>query len=114
MVVCSVPHHMRKLWNTCSSCVLLAELAGKKLGIFWPIVGNRLDLMHRSKESCLEPMFMEVFIFGAWGIWKERNNKYFRGVPPSVHSWTLRFKEDFDLLRHRSKTEFGPFITHLV
>lgn len=85
-----------------------------KLGIDWPVEGNRLDMMHRGKESWLEPMFMEVFSVGAWGIWKERNNKHFRGIPPSVHSWTLRFKEDFDLLRHRSKTELGPFITHLV
>lgn len=59
-------------------------------------------------------MFMEVFIVAAWGLWKERNNKHFRGIVPSVDSWTQRFKSDFELLKYRSKESLEPFILHLV
>ena len=51
---------------------------------------------------------------GAWSLWKERNNKNFRGVAPSLDSWLQRFKTDFDLVRHRNKEDLGPFITDFL
>jgi hypothetical protein len=32
------------------------------------------------------PFFMEVFMIGAWIIWKERNNFIFSHKPPSLAS----------------------------
>ena len=59
-------------------------------------------------------MFMEVFAVAAWGIWKERNDKHFRGIQPTFESWEARFKKDFAMLVHRAKQEFAPYILSLV
>ena len=77
----------------------------------WPLLGDRLDAIHEGRRLWNRPMFMEVFFIGAWSLWKERNNKHFRGVMPSLDSWLQIFKSDFDLLRHRNKEGLGPFIT---
>lgn len=55
-------------------------------------------------------MFMETFAVAAWGIWKERNDKLFRGIAPSTQSWLARF----GLLVHRSKQNLEPFIVSFV
>lgn len=59
-------------------------------------------------------MFLEIFTVAAWGIWKERNNKHFRGVPPSHGSWLARFKNDFAMMVHRANIKFEPFILSFV
>ena len=59
-------------------------------------------------------MFMEIVITGAWSIWKERNRMLFDGVPPSISSWKERFKEDFTLLVHRTKSSMHAFILSYV
>lgn len=46
-------------------------------------------------------MFMEIFLQASWSIWKERNNKYFRGINPKYQSWLAIFKGDFALLQHK-------------
>lgn len=91
-----------------------SALCRGELGLSWNDRGDRLHLLHEAKQTWTRPMFMEVFIVAAWGLWKERNNKHFRGVVPSVDSWTQRFKRDFELLKHRSKESLEPFILHLV
>ena len=74
----------------------------------------RLELLHAGKNSWSGPMFMELFIVAAWGIWKERNDKHFRGVQPTLRSWKARFKSDFAMLVHRAKPESAPYILSLV
>lgn len=59
-------------------------------------------------------MYMEVFMIGAWSIWKERNNKIFRGIPHSLGSWKERFKTDFALLLHRVKPSLKEFVTNFT
>jgi len=81
------------------------------LGVSWPLLGSRIEIIHEGQRLWDKPMFMEVFVVGAWSLWKERNNKHFRGVEPTVGSWLQRFKADFDLLRHRNKENLGHFIT---
>ena len=54
--------------------------------------GNMIQLVHEAKGRWSGPMFMEVFVVAAWSLWKEHNNKHFRGVVPSVEGWLLRFK----------------------
>lgn len=84
------------------------------LGIAWPASVDHFEIMHAGKRAWQGPMFMEVFIVAAWGIWKERNDKLFRGIPPSLHSWKARFKEDFGLLVHRSPQRAFAFINSFV
>ena len=85
-----------------------------KVGMLWPSSGNRLTLIHAGKEGWRLPLFMDIFLLAAWSLWKERNNKHFRGVTPSVDSWLLRFKIDFGMLRHRIKEALVPFVDNLV
>ena len=59
-------------------------------------------------------MFLEVSAVAAWGIWKERNDKHFRGIQPSFVSWRNRFKKDFAMLVHLSKQEQGTYILSIV
>ena len=84
------------------------------IGIHWPVGDCRLTLLHAGKNSWNGHMFMEVFTVAAWGIWKERNDKHFRGIQPSFTSWKNRFKHDFALLVHRAKQEYAPYILSLV
>ena len=85
-----------------------------KLCVRWSVSGNRLQLIHETKTRWVGPMFMEVLIVGAWGIWKERNNKCFRGIEASIGSWVDRFRSDFELLKHRSKPNLESFILNFV
>ena len=59
-------------------------------------------------------MFMEVFIIASWSIWKERNNKLFRNMAPTVEGWAQRFKMDFGMMRHRIKHALVPFVDQVV
>ena len=85
-----------------------------KLGIAWPIHGNRVQLLHAAKNTWIGPMFMDVFIVASWSIWKERNNKLFRSVAPTVDGWSQRFKGDFGMMRHRIKEALVPFVDQIV
>ena len=73
------------------------------LGITWQQTGSRLRWISMAAHDWSSPMFMDVFLQAAWSIWKERNNKHFRGVAPMVGTWLTRFKEDLQLLQHRVK-----------
>jgi hypothetical protein len=35
---------------------------------------------------------MEIFMIGAWFLWKERNNLIFNNAPPSPATWKSSFK----------------------
>ena len=85
-----------------------------KLGITWPVGGNRLQLVHAAKDAWARPMFMEIFIIAAWSIRKERNNKHFRGIVPIENGWQQRFQYDFGMMRHRVKEALVPFVEHFV
>jgi hypothetical protein len=85
-----------------------------RLGIIWNATGNMLDLVQQGKDFWDRPMFMEVFIVAAWSIWKERNNLLFNNVIPNIDSWMVRFKTDFELLRHRAKEKLHPFISSFL
>ena len=70
-------------------------------------------MVHEGKNRWARPMFLEVFVVAAWAIWKERNDKHFRGIQPSFVSWRNRFK-DFAMLVDRSKQEQDPYILSIV
>lgn len=79
-----------------------------------PPGGSRLQNITLAKEARGQPLFLEVFLLAAWSIWKERNNKHFRGIAPSKNSWLVRFKTDFSLLTYRAKEKHKHLITPLL
>jgi hypothetical protein len=85
-----------------------------QIGMSWPDSSCRFDLMHGGKIAWNRPLFMETFVIAAWGIWKERNNKHFRGVMPSLNSWRERFRNDMSMMVHRTKDSLHRFIEALV
>lgn len=85
-----------------------------RLGIIWPSHGDRLQLLHEAKRRWTKPMFMEIFLVAAWSLWKERNNKNFRGILPTEEAWLQRFKSDFGMMRYRTKMSLEPFILQFV
>ncbi|XP_020174866.1 uncharacterized protein [Aegilops tauschii subsp. strangulata] len=85
-----------------------------KLGIAWPIHGNRVQLLHAAKNTWGGPMFMDVFIVASWSIWKEHNNMLFRSVTSTIDGWSQRFKGDFGMMRHRIKEALVPFVDQIV
>lgn len=52
------------------------------MGIDWSQHGDRQKLIELGKENYNGPMFMDIFLVAAWSLWKERNNNFFRGIPP--------------------------------
>ena len=71
---------------------------------------NRLDIISQAKSSYQGSLFMEFFTIAAWGIWKERNNLIFNGIPPSVNSWRERVKADTILLQFRVPQNLVTYI----
>ena len=59
-------------------------------------------------------MFMEIFLVAAWSLWKERNNKCFEQITPSLGAWQRRFVLDFSNLRHRVPTSKVQNIDNIV
>jgi hypothetical protein len=85
-----------------------------RLHINWPLEHNRLQIIEHGKTQWKDPLFMEVFLIGAWNIWKERNNLHFKNITPTAAAWKRRFIEDFGLLKYRTKEGIHPYIDHLI
>jgi hypothetical protein len=75
---------------------------------------TRLQIIEHGKIQWREPLFMEIFIIGAWSIWKERNNMLCNNITPTVEAWKRRFREEFGLLVHRKKEGVHPYINSLI
>ena len=71
-------------------------------------------MLDMARSAWGRPMFMEICLLASWSIWKEKNNKHFRGIPPTHHTWLARFKEDFALLQYRVKEEKKEFISSFL
>lgn len=84
------------------------------LGVSWTVSDCRLHKIHVGKAAWNKPMFMEMFAIACWGIWKERNNKLFRGITQTHGSWLDRFRKDFSMMIHRANSRFEPFILSFV
>jgi hypothetical protein len=42
------------------------------------------DTIHKSRSQWQYGYYMEMIVIAAWEIWEQRNNKIFRGEPPSM------------------------------
>ena len=104
----------RKTLFISSSLAPFSQRCWAALGIHWPNGTDWIKMVHEGKNRWARPMFLEVFVVAAWAIWKERNDKHFRGIQPSFVSWRNRFKKDFTMLVHRSKQELAPCIISIV
>ena len=91
-----------------------SQACWRKLGISWPPFTCRIQLLQQAKHSWGRPLFFETFLVAAWSHWKERNNKHFRRITPTVGGWLNRFKEDFGLLQHRTRGSHPAFISSFV
>jgi hypothetical protein len=40
-----------------------------------------------------QPFFMEIFMIGAWCLWKQRNDVIFEGKSPHLAAWKAIFKD---------------------
>jgi hypothetical protein len=84
------------------------------INMLWTIQGDRLEIIKQGKITWNKKLFMEIFMLGAWNIWKERNSMFFNNVSPTVSSWKARLKADLLLLLHRTKSSSHTFINQLV
>ena len=87
-----------------------------KIGMQGSTQGNRLDWVESAKTSWNRPLFVEILLQSARSIWKERNNKHFRGITPSRSSWLTRLKEDLALLAYRvgDKNKHYIYVTQIL
>jgi hypothetical protein len=69
----------------------------------WADLADRLQIIKDGMAMWNGPLFMEIFLFASWNIWKERNKLYFEGTAPTLRSWKERLKSDLSLLVHRTK-----------
>lgn len=74
------------------------------LNITWSERQHRLEKLQHQRAAHPRDMFMDVFLVAAWSIWKERNNKCFEQIIPSLGAWWRRFVKGFSNLRHRVPT----------
>jgi hypothetical protein len=72
---------------------------------------QRFNVFLNGKESV---RFMEIFIIGAWLIWKQRNDYIFNRSRPSFQSWKLGFIKEANLQASRmSEKKKSPFLSVL-
>jgi hypothetical protein len=58
-------------------------------------------MMEEAKQQCNNDFFMEIFIIGAWLIWKQRNDFIFNRGRTSFLSWKLGFIKGANLQASR-------------
>ena len=85
-----------------------------RLNLNWEPFASRFQAIQDKKESRATKMLLEKFLLAAWSLWKERNNKHFRAVDPTLQSWLARFITDFSLLQHRVKEACRPLVLDFV
>jgi hypothetical protein len=62
-------------------------------------------MMEEARQMCSNDFFMEIFILGAWQIWKERNDFIFNRGNPSFHSWKLGFLDEAELQANKMRED---------
>jgi hypothetical protein len=71
-------------------------------------------MLTQAKSTFQGKLFFEIFTIAAWGIWKERNNYIFKGIPPSTESWKARVAVDINLLRFRVNQNLENTISSFI
>jgi hypothetical protein len=63
----------------------------RHLGINWRFELDFHSMMEEARAQFHNKFFMDIFIIGAWLIWKQRNDWIFIRVRPSFQGWKLGF-----------------------
>jgi hypothetical protein len=61
------------------------------LEITWDHDFHFFNTIQKAKQDFSNNLFMKIFSMAAWEIWKQQNEKIFRGTPPSFQSWKDSF-----------------------
>ncbi|KAG2660501.1 hypothetical protein PVAP13_1KG445405, partial [Panicum virgatum] len=64
------------------------------LDISWEENASIHQQIHIAKQEFAQPLFMEIFMIGAWCIWNERNDYVFNNKVPNFSSWKSSFKPE--------------------
>ena len=51
----------------------------------------------QASQNFQHSFFMEVFLIAAWELWKVRNAVIFDNAQPTVHLWSVKFREQLVL-----------------
>jgi hypothetical protein len=82
----------KKLLSISFSVALLLLIDGSP----WVLFGGENLSVHQKILQARTvfglPFFMEIFLIGAWCIWKQRNEVIFYGKPPHLAVWKANFK----------------------
>jgi hypothetical protein len=62
-------------------------------------------MLEDARQAFNNDFFMEVFIIGAWQIWKERNNLVFNRASPSFRTWKIGFLDEAVLQANRLRDD---------
>jgi hypothetical protein len=46
------------------------------INMVWASQGDRLEIIKQGRITWNKKLFMEIFMLGAWNIWKERNSMF--------------------------------------
>lgn len=77
------------------------------IGLSWSDHVDIHQKIYEAKQEFAYPFFMEIFLIGAWCIWKERYDMIFNNKAPSIARWKSAFKEEVTNHLFRIKIQAG-------
>jgi hypothetical protein len=91
-----------------------SQICWQFLGIHWDFSMDFFQMMVNAEQQFQRPFFMEIFIIGAWQIWKQRNNFIFDRGRPSFNNWKQCFLEEAQLQSFRFCHSKRPIFLSLL
>jgi hypothetical protein len=58
-------------------------------------------MLMQAKKQFKGPCFVEIVILACWNMWKQRNDKIFKGLRPTFRAWKAGFVQDTTLLKYK-------------
>ena len=64
-----------------------------RVGIQWNLNSELHQRLGQAHQVFQHNFFTEVFLVAAWELWKIRNAVIFDNAQPTVHLWSVKFRE---------------------